>query len=330
VTKVSVVIPTFEPKEAFRHALDSVHSQTYQDWELIVVDDGSQCDLSWLEREFPRVRLLRQKHLGVSVARNNGILNATGELISFLDHDDVWLPTKLETQVGVMSKYSQIGFSYTQLAKIDSAGVLLPGESVQAPSDRPRADTACTLYLGEPGEDSDVSSVHRSLLHFRSRFCTPSTVMIRRSALSECGLLEPLLPFTGDYDLLIRLGSRFQVADIHSTEVLYRVHEQNFSKHYEVCQKEIEELIRRYEFRARLNGDIRLLRSAKSLFRLPDRSYAAHAYDRCRTSLRDKKLREFAFHLAKAVQFDPGFVMQSLVLFGKHRLDLNKAKLETR
>ena len=88
--KVSVNIPAYNPGPFLRAALQSVHDQAFSDWEAVVMDDASTQDLSWIEVEFPRVRLIRQRHGGASVARNTGILATKSEMISFMDQDDLW------------------------------------------------------------------------------------------------------------------------------------------------------------------------------------------------------------------------------------------------
>src|SRR5262245_18337780 len=100
--KVSIVIPAYNPGSYLRAALESVHRQSFRDWEVSVIDDGSREDLTWISREFPKAILVRQANRGASVARNNGILRTTGELIAFMDQDDVWSDQKLERQVAVM------------------------------------------------------------------------------------------------------------------------------------------------------------------------------------------------------------------------------------
>jgi len=97
---VSVIIPTFNRAWILEEAVDSVLSQEFQDFELIVVDDGST-DNTWdiLNGYQENVILVRQENKGVSAARNRGIGLASGELIAFLDSDDLWLPKKLSAQV---------------------------------------------------------------------------------------------------------------------------------------------------------------------------------------------------------------------------------------
>src|SRR2546430_12880156 len=87
---VSVIVPTYNRRETIQAAIASVQRQTFTDWELIVVDDGSTDDTAALiEGSDPRLVLIRQKNQGVNAARNNGMLSARGQYIAFLDSDEI-------------------------------------------------------------------------------------------------------------------------------------------------------------------------------------------------------------------------------------------------
>ena len=103
--EVSVIIPTFNYGRFLEQAIQSVLGQTFQDFELIVVDDGSTDDTREVLARFEsdrRVRCLFQANRGDAAARNTGILNAGGRYVAFLDSDDYWMPEKLERQLGIM------------------------------------------------------------------------------------------------------------------------------------------------------------------------------------------------------------------------------------
>jgi len=118
---VSVVIPSFRGGAFLRDAIASVQSQTFQDWELIVVLDGCEDDLSEIERNDDRVRVFRQRNRGECVSRNVGIGHARTGLIALLDDDDRMLPNRLQTQVDVMNDES-VGVCHTQYRVIDEHG----------------------------------------------------------------------------------------------------------------------------------------------------------------------------------------------------------------
>ena len=125
---VSAIITTYNRNELLTRAIDSVASQTYPAIELVVVDDCSpesaepvvaQVD----ERRFERVRFYRhERNRGVSAARNTGIAESTGELIAFLDDDDIWDRSKIEKQVSTLRQSDRVGAVYTGVRSVDSTG----------------------------------------------------------------------------------------------------------------------------------------------------------------------------------------------------------------
>ncbi|WP_214041487.1 glycosyltransferase family 2 protein [Methanoculleus sp.] len=111
IPAVSVVIPLYNKGPYIARALNSVFAQTFQDFEVIVVDDGSTDDGAEIVRAFdePRIRLIQQENRGVSAARNRGIAAARAELVAFLDADDEWLPEFLETILRLRRKFPDAG-----------------------------------------------------------------------------------------------------------------------------------------------------------------------------------------------------------------------------
>src|SRR5690349_8602684 len=99
MARVSVIMPAYNPGRYLDLAVQSVIDQSFKDWELVIIDDGSTQDISYIAGKHSAIRLIRQDNLGLSIARNVGILSSTGEYIAFLDADDLWQPTKLERQV---------------------------------------------------------------------------------------------------------------------------------------------------------------------------------------------------------------------------------------
>ena len=97
--RVSVLIPCYNAGRYLAAALDSVLAQTYRDYEIIVVDDGSGDDSAAVAARYPQVRYFYHTHSGVSVTRNLAISKACGEFLVFLDADDLWVPEKLEKQI---------------------------------------------------------------------------------------------------------------------------------------------------------------------------------------------------------------------------------------
>lgn len=125
---VTVITPLYNCDYFLDKTIQSVISQTYQHWEMIIVDDCSQDDSLLIAHRYARkderIRVIQlEENSGAAVARNTAIEAATGRFIAFLDSDDLWMPEKLEQQVGFMVK-NNVAFSYTAYEKIDEAGVV--------------------------------------------------------------------------------------------------------------------------------------------------------------------------------------------------------------
>ncbi|MFP6892568.1 MAG: glycosyltransferase [Opitutales bacterium] len=183
--KVSVVIPTYDRMETLPRALDSVISQTFSDWELIVVDDGSTDGTDeMILRDYPAVRLHRQENTGVSSARNAGVALASGEWIAFLDSDDAWLPEKLERQLSHLAKEPKLRLSHTDEIWIRN------GRRVSQPKEYAKAG----------------GGIYRRCLPLCC-IC-PSSVLIRRDLFDEIGGFDETFPVCEDYDLWLRITAR--------------------------------------------------------------------------------------------------------------------------
>lgn len=185
---VSVVVPTYNRAEMVRRAVDSVLSQTFRDFELIVVDDGSTDgtpDVLAPDRE--RLILLRRPHGGVSRARNIGLDQAAGSLIAFLDSDDLWLPEKLAVQVRFFEDHPQAMICQTEEVW------LRRGRRVN-PRFRHR----------KPSGDVFIPSLELCLV-------SPSAVMMRRELFERVGRFDEDLPACEDYDLWLRVASEFPI-----------------------------------------------------------------------------------------------------------------------
>jgi len=108
---VSIILPTYNRRETIRRSLESIRAQTFEDWELIVVDDGSEDGTADAIAGFdPRMRVVRQPNRGITGARNTGLRESKGDWIAFLDSDDEWLPHHLELLVGYLQRFPERGF----------------------------------------------------------------------------------------------------------------------------------------------------------------------------------------------------------------------------
>ncbi|MDY6880299.1 MAG: glycosyltransferase family A protein [Thermodesulfobacteriota bacterium] len=186
---VSVIIPTFNRAQKVVRAISSVLFQTFSDYDIIVVDDGSQDNTEASVARFhgPISYIARSTNRGVSAARNRGVLRSTGPLVAFLDSDDYWLPEKLAIQTAFME--SNPGTDICQTEEI----WLRKGRRVN-PKKR---------HL-KPSGDIFEPSLKLCLV-------SPSAVMMRRSLLDKVGLFDEQLPACEDYDLWLRICCNHRV-----------------------------------------------------------------------------------------------------------------------
>ena len=180
-------------------AIESVLSQDYADFELIVVDDGSTDSTVRQLRQFSsRVRLLIQRHLGVSAARNFGVRHALGSHLAFLDSDDLWLPKKLAVQVAFMKRNPGV-----QICQTDEIW-LRNGVRVNP-----------TAKHHKPSGDIFQPSLELCLV-------SPSAVMLTRELFQRVGGFDESLPMCEDYDLWLRIARDHLVTLIEDRLVIKR------------------------------------------------------------------------------------------------------------
>ncbi len=191
---VSVIIPYYNKKEFIFATLDSLNNQVYKDFEVIIVDDGSdeklEDFLNFNNYFFP-LKLIRQINKGLSAARNTGLLNCNGTLISFLDADDVWSPNKLEIQVQFMDKYDFVYCNYKIFA-----------------NEIYSAQTVFNKY--------ESSNLKIDLLKGNCISGSASSVMISKNLYDKVGLFNVSLIYAEDWDYWLRcfqVSSRFKFID---------------------------------------------------------------------------------------------------------------------
>jgi glycosyltransferase involved in cell wall biosynthesis len=239
---VSIVLPTYNRLELLRSSVESVLSQTFRDWELIIADDGSEEPtrqfLASLESP-GRVRVLWLDHSGrASFARNAALRAARGEFIAFQDSDDLWLPRKLETQLASLRRHPERAWSHTRYQLIDPSG----------------APTAWARRTG--GWPTPGGWILDQLIRGETVIALPSVVASRR-LLQQAGDFDEQLNDTEDYELWLRLARRSEIDAVDELLTLVRRHDQHFSaKPIEAFQAA------RYVIdRQLLSGDVEHLRS---------------------------------------------------------------------
>jgi len=235
---VSVVIPTYNRAQLCRKAVESVLSQTYQNVEVIVVDDGST-DNTKECASIPdtRVRYVWQRNSGVSAARNLGLQSAKGEYIAFLDSDDTWIPWKLDLQLSVLRSLPSAGMVWTDMIAVDETDkelypsyLALMYDSGYKHFDREKhlrsAGTIEGIWLDCPAKwvGRKYYSGNIFAWMFFGNLVHTSTVLLRRSTQGSVGLFDVSLERSGeDYDFHFRTSRVGDVAYIDVSTIRYRV-----------------------------------------------------------------------------------------------------------
>jgi len=187
--KVSVIIPTCNRPDLLPRAIKSVLSQIYQDFEIIVVDDGDKRSAENVVRQFNDERIKYIKHVerkGGAAARNTGIKAAQGEFIAFLDDDDEWLPKKLEIQMRQFENTpNDVGFCFSAIININADG--------EKASEVP---------------DGIGNYLELSLRRFKG-FMT-STLIIKKYVFDKAGFFDEMFPSHQEPDLIIRIAKNFK------------------------------------------------------------------------------------------------------------------------
>ena len=200
---VSVVIPTHDRGRVVVEAIESALAQTHPPLEVIVVDDGSTDDTA--ERvgrlRDARVRYLRRSHAGVSAARNAGIAAATGDLVAFLDSDDLWKPDKVEAEITALARYPSAGGVFSDLEKVDGATFV--------PSFMRRTRVFSRLLAERAYRDGLLLSARAlSLCLLQEVPIKTPALTVRRSALERVGGFNEAWTSSEDWEFLLRFARR--------------------------------------------------------------------------------------------------------------------------
>ena len=194
---VSVVIPTYNRESVLPRSLDSVFAQTHPATEVIIVDDGSTDGTAeWVRSRYPEVQLLVQENRGVSSARNRGIEASTQEWIALLDSDDEWTETKLERQLAELAAHPDILVCHT--------------------------DEIWIRHHRRVNPKRQHAKYGGWIFQYCLPLCamSPSSVLIHRSVLDDVGLFDEEMPACEDYDLWLRICSRYPVVYLHEQLVV--------------------------------------------------------------------------------------------------------------
>ncbi len=235
---VSVIIPTFDRRQALREAVESVLGQTYREVEVIVVDDGSTDGTGeFVATAFsdPRVRYRYQSHAGVSSARNTGLDLARGAYIAFLDSDDSWKPWHLSLLLAGLDRHPEVGLIWAETEFVDPAGVVTASPALAQllsaygrftreelfSSSSPLTDLGVDIPASNDGGRLYIGDIFSPMI--MGNLVLTSSAVIRRDRVDEVGRFDERMTVGEDYDFFLRACRAGPVAFADVVDTRYRI-----------------------------------------------------------------------------------------------------------
>jgi len=214
---VSVIIPSYNHEKYIGECIRSVLNQTYQDFEIVITDDGSKDKTVEIIRQFndPRIKLLiHDKNKGTSVATNTCINNSSGKFVAILGSDDAWVPEKLEKQLEFLEQNVNVGAVFTREITVNENSNLV-------------YQTIYSKVFDYALQNHSQAEWARFFFFFGNCLCAPSS-MIRRNIFTEIGMFDERLAGLQDFDMWIKICLRHDIHLMEDRLTLYRVHD-NYS-----------------------------------------------------------------------------------------------------
>jgi glycosyltransferase involved in cell wall biosynthesis len=209
---VSIIIPVYNRKAMIVNAIKSIQNQTYTNYEILVVDDGSSDGTQKAVKAFndSRITLIETDHNGAYIARNKGLKKARGKFIAFLDSDDIWLPEKLETQMILMTKEKNVAMSFTN-------GYIFKDKETEYEMDlRP------TGKLNLP-----LKEFYKELL--KNNFIATSSVVVRKDLLNNVGYFLSENRGCLDYQMWLRIAKTYEIRFLNKPLFIYNEHSKSLT-----------------------------------------------------------------------------------------------------
>ncbi|TYR81752.1 glycosyltransferase [Priestia megaterium] len=223
MSKISIIVP-FYNCPYINHALESLVNQTYQNIEIIVINDGSTKYSEKIVPYLDKIKYIEKENGGTASALNMGIQHATGDYICWLSSDDIFYLEKTAVQLAFMKEKKAL-FSYTNYYCINEKGKVFTD----------------SLGIHVPNQ----LSLLRTMI--RGNIINGCSVMIHKSVFDKVGVFDESLPYTHDYDLWLRIIQEFDIHYVSQPLLLYRVHDQmGTKKHAPAIKKEIKKVVNRH------------------------------------------------------------------------------------
>ena len=200
--KISVIIPVYNGERYIKEAIDSVLNQTYENYEIIVINDGSTDNtIKILKNYVNKIRWKNQENKGVVSAKNSGIKIAKGEYFAYLDADDVFLPDKLELQIKKLNENPKLGLVFCEY-----------------------------YYMDKNGKIIKLIKPTKKIKLIQDNFIPTSGVICKKSCLEKIGIFEYDVGSDYDWDLWLRISEQFPISYVNKPLLKYRIHSSNISR----------------------------------------------------------------------------------------------------
>jgi glycosyltransferase involved in cell wall biosynthesis len=208
--KVSVIVPVYNHEKYIAECVESVLNQTYRDFEVVVVDDGSTDRTSEILKRFKdKIRYIWQVNKGGAAALNTAIKNSKGEYIAWVSSDDIFMPAKLEEQIRYFDSNPDVDLTYTDFYIIDGKGEI--------------KQEICSPYY-----EDKRTFIYNLLI---GNFINGSSVMFKRNCIDKVGYFDEEMKYHADGNMWFRMLKHFKFGHIPKLLLKYRWHESNLSHH---------------------------------------------------------------------------------------------------
>lgn len=200
--EISVVLPVYNGEKYLDQTIRSVLDQTFEDFELLIINDGSKDrTLDILQGiQDPRIKIFSYSNAGLAASRNRGIAQAAGDFIAFIDADDLWTRDKLDAQLQALRRYSVPAVAYSWTDYIDEN----------------------SRYAASGSRITDMGNVYRKLLEMNF-IESGSNLMVPRKAFFEVGDFDESLSIAEDWEMSVRLARQYHFVPVKSVQILYRM-----------------------------------------------------------------------------------------------------------
>jgi glycosyltransferase involved in cell wall biosynthesis len=242
---ISVIIPTYNGMNCISDTLDSVLCQTYKDYEIIIVDDGSTDNTKdviekYVEAYPAKVRYILQQNAGQGSARNRGIKESGGEYVAFLDHDDLWLPEKLEKQIELIDS-------------LKDNNVVVFGDQYEFDENGVTSKSAF----------KEISKPHNGFVFeklFYQNFITSQTVLAKRGFFNKVGFFQEGITYVEDFDMWLRLAKHYEFHYVQDVIAGHRIHSKQVSRN--IHKMRDEHFMVLYGALKNIKGDTKFVQNA--------------------------------------------------------------------